>query len=230
MGPRDPRRGSLRCGEDHEAVRRGKRTLPNCMIGMRSGQAGAIPCGGARVHSATPAVDRAGVAQGTWQFRPRRSWWRASLRLRGRRVHGADLATITLAFIALGLTAAEPRDFRAADTQSKDHPTARALVHMSDLVSDRTQGRHRMIVYPDGVLGEQEASFEQTRTGGIDINRTNMAPLASFVGKANIFGGIPERRTCHSLGWDVDVCRPCIRGAGRYHALRDWRIHRGHSP
>ncbi len=35
-----------------------------------------------------------------------------------------------------------------------------------------------MIVYPDGVLGEQEASFEQTRTGGIDINRTNMAPLA----------------------------------------------------
>ena len=37
-------------------------------------------------------------------------------------------------------------------------------------------------------MGEQEASFEQTRTGGIDINRTNMAPLASFVGKANIFG------------------------------------------
>ena len=37
-------------------------------------------------------------------------------------------------------------------------------------------------------MGEQEASFEQTRTGAIDINRTNMAPLASFVGKANIFG------------------------------------------
>ena len=83
-----------------------------------------------------------------------------------RRVQGTNLATITLAFIALGLTAAEPRDFRAADTQSKDHPTARALVHMSELVSDRTQGRHRMIVYPEGVLGEQEASFEQTRTGG----------------------------------------------------------------
>ena len=85
-------------------------------------------------------------------------------------------------------TAAEPREFRAADTQSSDHPTARALVHMSELVSDRTQGRHRMIVYPGGVLGEQKATFEQTRTGGIDINRTNMAPLASFVGKANIFG------------------------------------------
>ena len=112
----------------------------------------------------------------------------AAWSLARRRVHGTNLATITLAFIALGLTAAEPRDFRAADTQSKDHPTARALVHMSELVSDRTQGRHRMIVYPEGVLGEQEASFEQTRTGGIDINRTNMAPLASFVGKRNVFG------------------------------------------
>ena len=116
------------------------------------------------------------------------SWWRVSLRLRGRRVHGTDLATITLAFIALGLTAAEPRDFRAADTQTNDHPIARALVHMSGLVSDRTQGRHRIIVYPGGLLGEQEASYEQTRTGGIDINRTNMAPLASFIGRANILG------------------------------------------
>jgi TRAP-type C4-dicarboxylate transport system substrate-binding protein len=85
-------------------------------------------------------------------------------------------------------TAAESRDFRAADTQSNDHPTARALVHMSELVSERTQGRHRMIVYAGGLLGEEGASFEQTRTGGIDINRTNMAPLASFVSKANIFG------------------------------------------
>ena len=59
---------------------------------------------------------------------------------------------------------------------------------MSELVSDRTQGRHRMIVYPGGVLGEQQATFEQTRAGGIDINRTNMAPLVNFIGQANIFG------------------------------------------
>ena len=57
-------------------------------------------------------------------------------------------------------TAAEPRDFRAADTQTNDHPMARALVHMSELVSERTQGRHRMIFYPGGLLGEQQASFE----------------------------------------------------------------------
>jgi hypothetical protein len=42
--------------------------------------------------------------------KPLGPWWRASLPLRGRRVHGTNLATITLVFIALGLTAAEPRD------------------------------------------------------------------------------------------------------------------------
>ena len=52
--------------------------------------------------------------------KPLGSWWRVSLRLRvRRRVNGTNLATITVAFIALGLTAAEPRDFRAADTNPK---------------------------------------------------------------------------------------------------------------
>jgi len=59
---------------------------------------------------------------------------------------------------------------------------------MAELVSKWTQGRHRMILYEGGLLGEEGATFEQTRAGGIDINRTNMAPLANFVGKANIFG------------------------------------------
>ena len=49
--------------------------------------------------------------------KPLGSWWRVSLRLRvRRRVNGTNLATITVAFIALGLTAAEPRVFRAAET------------------------------------------------------------------------------------------------------------------
>ena len=37
--------------------------------------------------------------------------------------------------------------------------------------------------------------------------------------------GHQQRRTSHSLGWDVDVRRPCVRGPGRHHALRDGRVH-----
>jgi TRAP-type C4-dicarboxylate transport system substrate-binding protein len=56
-------------------------------------------------------------------------------------------------------TAAEPRDFRAADTQTNDHPIARALVHMSELVSDRTQGRHRMIGLCRGRIGRATSNL-----------------------------------------------------------------------
>jgi tripartite ATP-independent transporter DctP family solute receptor len=63
-----------------------------------------------------------------------------------------------------------------------------AIVHMDRLVRDRTQGRHRIDVYPGGTLGEQGATFEQTRLGAIDINRTNIAPLTSFVGEVNLLG------------------------------------------
>jgi TRAP-type C4-dicarboxylate transport system substrate-binding protein len=61
-----------------------------------------------------------------------------------------------------------------------------------------------MIVYPEGILGEQEDSFQQTRNGAIDINCTNMAPLASFVGKANILGADHLRKVLESpIGDDV---------------------------
>jgi predicted metal-dependent enzyme (double-stranded beta helix superfamily) len=46
VGSRDPRRGSLRRGEEHEAVRRGKRTVPHWMIygcGIRTSRRYPIP-------------------------------------------------------------------------------------------------------------------------------------------------------------------------------------------
>jgi tripartite ATP-independent transporter DctP family solute receptor len=109
--------------------------------------------------------------------------WRTSGKKRGCR-----LANLTLAFLILGLSAAEPREFRVTETQPNDHPVVRALDYMSGLVSERTQGRHHMSVYPGGLLGEQAATFEQTRLGVIELNRTNMAPLSSFIGKPNILG------------------------------------------
>ena len=103
-------------------------------------------------------------------------------------VPSTDRVATILAFIVMGLMAAEARDFKATDTQPKDHPTVQAIVHMDRLVRDRTQDRHRINVYPGGMLGEQRATFEQTRLGAIDINRTNMAPLSSFVGEVNVLG------------------------------------------
>ena len=94
-----------------------------------------------------------------------------------------------LAFVAacLGLAApAAARDFRAADTQTEDYPTVQALIFMDQLVNERTGGRHRIRVFHSRQLGEEKETIEQTRVGAIDLNRTNVAPIGSYVPEANV--------------------------------------------
>jgi tripartite ATP-independent transporter DctP family solute receptor len=87
----------------------------------------------------------------------------------------------------LGLAGgANARDFRAADTQVEDYPTVQALVFMDRLVNERTEGRHRIRVFHSRQLGEEKETIEQTRVGAIDLNRTNVAPIGSFVPEANV--------------------------------------------
>jgi tripartite ATP-independent transporter DctP family solute receptor len=78
------------------------------------------------------------------------------------------------------------RSFRAADTQAEDYPTVQALVHMDKIVQERTGGRHRLQIFHSRQLGEEKETIEQTRAGAIDLNRVNVAPLASFVPEANV--------------------------------------------
>ena len=90
-----------------------------------------------------------------------------------------------LAAALMGSGAASARDFRAADTQSEDYPTVQALMLMNRLVTQRTGGRHRILVFHSRQLGEEKETIEQTRVGAIDLNRTNVAPIGGFVREAN---------------------------------------------
>src|ERR1700674_434289 len=96
----------------------------------------------------------------------------------------AALAALLLASVAAPSGVAA-RDFRAADTQAKDYPTVQALMFMNKIVVERTGGRHRILVFHSRQLGEEKETIEQTRVGAIDINRTNVAPIGSFVPQAN---------------------------------------------
>jgi tripartite ATP-independent transporter DctP family solute receptor len=95
------------------------------------------------------------------------------------------LAAMLVALV-LGQDAAMGREFRVADTQAADYPTVKALELMGQLVEQRTNGRHRLRIFHSRQLGEEKDTIEQTRIGAIDINRTNVAPLASFIPEANI--------------------------------------------
>jgi tripartite ATP-independent transporter DctP family solute receptor len=102
----------------------------------------------------------------------------------------ADLSrTIALA-VALSLTAfatgAVAREFRAADTQSEDYPTVQALRYMGRLIAEKSGGRHQIRVFHSRQLGEEKETIEQTRAGAIDLNRTNVALIGTFVPAMNV--------------------------------------------
>jgi tripartite ATP-independent transporter DctP family solute receptor len=96
----------------------------------------------------------------------------------------------TVMVVALLLTAFTPnawaREFRAADTQSEDYPTVEALRYMGRLIAERSGGRHQIRVFHSRQLGEEKETIEQTRVGAIDLNRTNVALIGTFVPAMNV--------------------------------------------
>jgi tripartite ATP-independent transporter DctP family solute receptor len=83
-------------------------------------------------------------------------------------------------------TSAWAREFRAADTQSEDYPTVEALRFMGRLIAERSGGRHQIRVFHSRQLGEEKETIEQTRVGAIDLNRTNVALIGTFVPAMNV--------------------------------------------
>jgi tripartite ATP-independent transporter DctP family solute receptor len=102
----------------------------------------------------------------------------------------AEISRTVAIVVALFLTAATPgalaREFRAADTQSEDYPTVQALRYMGRLIDERSGGRLQIRVFHSRQLGEEKETIEQTRAGAIDLNRTNVALVGTFVPAMNV--------------------------------------------
>src|SRR3984893_9055185 len=102
----------------------------------------------------------------------------------------ADLSRTVALVVALSLaavsTSACARLVRAADTQSEDYPTVQALHYMSRVIAERSGGRHQIQVFHSRQLGEEKETIEQTRAGAIDLNRTNVALIGTFVPAMNV--------------------------------------------
>ncbi|QWG20716.1 TRAP transporter substrate-binding protein [Bradyrhizobium sediminis] len=102
----------------------------------------------------------------------------------------ADLSRTVAFVVALSLTAvstsAVAREFRAADTQSEDYPTVQALRYMGRMIAEKSGGRHQIRVFHSRQLGEEKETIEQTRVGAIDLNRSNVALIGTFVPAMNV--------------------------------------------
>jgi tripartite ATP-independent transporter DctP family solute receptor len=102
------------------------------------------------------------------------------------RIVAAAIALCLSVILGAIPTAATAREFRAADTQPEDYPTVQALVFMGRLIADKSGGRHQIRVFHSRQLGEEKETIEQTRVGAIDLNRTNVALIGSFVPAMNV--------------------------------------------
>ncbi|MDQ2103409.1 TRAP transporter substrate-binding protein [Azospirillum isscasi] len=94
------------------------------------------------------------------------------------------LGMALLAACAAGALLAAPvsaRDFRSADIHPGDYPTVEAVKYMGKLLSERTNGKLGVKVYPNGALGNERDTIEQIKIGGLDMMRVNVAPLNNVV-------------------------------------------------
>src|SRR5437868_8251550 len=57
---------------------------------------------------------------------------------------------------------------------------------MGRLVAERSGGRLQIRVFHSRQLGEEKETIEQTRAGAIDLNRSNVALIGTFVPSMNV--------------------------------------------
>jgi len=82
------------------------------------------------------------------------------------------------AALGVGLGAAQAAEFRSADTHNADdYPTVAAVKHMSELLAQKTGGKHKIKVFNKGALGTEKETIDMVKIGALDMARVNVAPM-----------------------------------------------------
>jgi tripartite ATP-independent transporter DctP family solute receptor len=90
--------------------------------------------------------------------------------------------------LSTSMAHAQEVTLRSADIHPDGYPTVEAVKYMGKLVSDRTNGRIKIQVMNNSVLGSEKDTIEQTRFGVIDLNRVNAAPFNNLVKETVVLG------------------------------------------
>jgi tripartite ATP-independent transporter DctP family solute receptor len=73
--------------------------------------------------------------------------------------------------------AVKPMLFRLAENQPEDYPSTIGDREFARLVSERTNGRIKIEVYSNGLLGSEDSVVEQIQFGAIDFARVSVSSL-----------------------------------------------------
>ncbi|MBO7356451.1 MAG: TRAP transporter substrate-binding protein [Lachnospiraceae bacterium] len=76
--------------------------------------------------------------------------------------------------------------FTYAENQSDSFPTSLGAYYFADLVSERSGGRIKILVYTNGELGREADILRQMKYGGVDFARVSLSQVAEVYPDINI--------------------------------------------
>ncbi|WP_325341742.1 TRAP transporter substrate-binding protein [Xylophilus sp.] len=84
--------------------------------------------------------------------------------------------------LAVSLTLpVQARNLRAAESQVPDYPTVEGVKYMGKLLDERSAGKLKLKVFPNGTLGSERDMVEQLKIGGLDLARISLPLLNNMV-------------------------------------------------
>jgi tripartite ATP-independent transporter DctP family solute receptor len=100
---------------------------------------------------------------------------------------GAGLgATGLAAGLPLNATAQTKAVFKASDVQPPGYPTVAATENLGKKLSEATQGRLSIQMYPSAQLGGEKETIEQTQIGAIQMLRVSVGSMGPIVDDINV--------------------------------------------
>ncbi len=89
------------------------------------------------------------------------------------------IQTLLAAAAALALAStAQATEFRSADTHNADdYPTVVAVKKMSELLEQKSGGKHKIKVFNKQALGGEKETIDQVKIGALDFTRVNVGPM-----------------------------------------------------
>lgn len=89
------------------------------------------------------------------------------------------IKTLLAAAAAVALAgAAHANEFRSADTHNADdYPTVLAVKKMSELLEQKSGGKHKIKVFNKAALGSEKETVDQVKIGALDFTRVNVGPM-----------------------------------------------------
>ena len=89
-----------------------------------------------------------------------------------------------------------------AENQVEDYPTTKGAYEFARLVSEKTNGRIKIVVKCNGELGDEKSIIEQLKFGGIDFSRVSISSISDDIPELKVIQ-MPFLYSDAQEMWDV---------------------------